>query len=194
MVTGMDQINKAILDKVQEEARDIIAEAEAKAAEEIEKAKKQCESRIEEEKRKLISEAEVEADRISAQASIKARQELLKAKSKIIDEIISKVKDTLSKSASSERVLSTLLVESIEHLETDKARIYIASKDKGTVEELVTKSRELAGKIEEIKETNLMGGVIVEDVEGKMRIDNSYYTRLEMLLPQILPEISKELF
>jgi vacuolar-type H+-ATPase subunit E/Vma4 len=39
-----------------------------------------------------------------------------------------------------------------------------------------------------------LGGVIAEDVEGKLRIDNTYETRLEMLLPKLLPKISKELF
>jgi vacuolar-type H+-ATPase subunit E/Vma4 len=39
-----------------------------------------------------------------------------------------------------------------------------------------------------------MGGVIAEDVEGKLRIDNTYETRLGTLLPKLLPEISKKLF
>ncbi|GAI00113.1 unnamed protein product, partial [marine sediment metagenome] len=34
----------------------------------------------------------------------------------------------------------------------------------------------------------------VEDIDGRTRIDNTYETRLEMLLPRLLPEISKELF
>ena len=33
-----------------------------------------------------------------------------------------------------------------------------------------------------------------EDTDGKIRIDNTYDTRLEMLLPRLLPEIGKELF
>jgi len=35
---------------------------------------------------------------------------------------------------------------------------------------------------------------MVEDIAGKIRIDNTYDTRLEMLLPRLLPEIGKELF
>ena len=52
----------------------------------------------------------------------------------------------------------------------------------------------LAGRITEIREFDGTGGVIVEDIDGKIRIDNTYDTRLEMLLPKLLPEIGKELF
>jgi len=46
----------------------------------------------------------------------------------------------------------------------------------------------------EVKEDNFTGGVIAETLDGTLRMDNIYETRLEMLLPQLLPEISKELF
>ena len=62
------------------------------------------------------------------------------------------------------------------------------------MKKLVEKDKELAGKIVEIREHHGMGGVIVEDIDGKVRIDNTYETRLEMLLPRLLPEIGKELF
>ncbi|GAI43759.1 unnamed protein product [marine sediment metagenome] len=51
-----------------------------------------------------------------------------------------------------------------------------------------------ASKIMEIKEFDCAGGVIAENIDGKVSIDNTYETRLEMLLPQIVPEISRELF
>lgn len=194
MVTGMEKINEAIISKVNEEAQSIIADAEEKAREELEKARKQREARLKEDRHKLRTEAEVEAARILAQASIKARQGLLKAKSEIIEEITQRVKDTLSQAASDEGALKALLVESIKGLETNKARIYVAPKDKEIVDKIVSEDGDLSGKVSEIKEADLLGGIISEDLEGKMRIDNSYETRLEMLLPKILPEISKELF
>ena len=38
------------------------------------------------------------------------------------------------------------------------------------------------------------GGVLVENEGNTVCVDNTYTTRLEMLLPRILPEISKKLF
>jgi len=52
----------------------------------------------------------------------------------------------------------------------------------------------LASRIAEIKGLDCAGGAVAESTDGKVSIDNTYETRLEMLLPQIVPEISRELF
>ena len=194
MITGMEKISEAILSKAQEEAQGIIAEAEEKAREEVEKARRLLEARLEDERRKLRAEAEVEAARILAQGLIRARQELLKAKSEIINEITRRVKDALSQATGNERALRALLRETIQALDTSKLQIYVAPKDKVIVERIVRGDRELSSMVTGIKEADLLGGVIAEDIEGKIRIDNSYETRLENLLPKILPQVSKELF
>ncbi|MCL0069822.1 V-type ATP synthase subunit E [Dehalococcoidia bacterium] len=194
MITGMEKINEAILSKVQEEARGIIAEAEEKAREEVEKARRLLEVRLEDERRKLRAEAEVEAARILAQGLIRARQELLKAKSEVIGEITRRVKESLSRTTSNEAALGALLKEAISGLETDKSQIYVAPRDKVIVERIVSGDGELSSMVTGIREADLLGGVIAEDIEGKMRIDNSYETRLEILLPKILPQVSKQLF
>jgi len=191
---GMEKISDAILDKVRVEAQDIIKEAETRAGERIEKAKEQQKARLEEEKNKLIEEAKEEATRILAQSSITARQELLLAKTRIIDEIISTVKKTLSEISSDESSPLDLIKEAINALGSDKARIYVSPKNVSIVQKLVAGDKKLADRISEIREFDGTGGVIVEDIDGKIRIDNTYDTRLEMLLPKLLPEIGKELF
>jgi len=191
---GMEKISEAILDKVRADARDIVKEAGTRATERIEKAKGQQEAKLEEEKNKLIEKAKEEAARILAQASIKARQELLLARTRIIDEIISRVKKTLSGISSDESSPLNLIKEAINALDVDKARIYVSPKDVNVVRKLVARDKKLTDRIIEIREFDGTGGIIVEDIDGKTRIDNTYDTRLEMLLPRLLPEISKELF
>ena len=191
---GMEKISEAILDKVRAEAQDIVKEAETRAEERIERAKKQQEAKLEEEKNKLIEEAKEEATRILAQSSIAARQELLLAKTRIIDEIISRVKKALSEISSDKGSLLDLIKEAINTLDIDKARIYVSPKDVSIVRKSLKGDKKLAGRITEIRELDGTGGVIVEDIDGKIRIDNTYDTRLEMLLPKLLPEIGKELF
>lgn len=190
----MEKISEAVLNKVKVEAQNIIKEAEEKAQEEIEKARKQQEIKFGEEKGKMLEEAEEEAARIVAQASIKARQNLLSAKNDVITKIINKVNQDLSESSSNESYLPSLIRESIDGLGTEKGRIYISPKDIRTVQKLLENDKELASKVTEVKKGNFSGGVIAEDIDGKLRIDNTYETRLEMLLPKLLPEISKELF
>ena len=191
---GMEKISEAILDKVRAEAQDIVEEAEEKARERIQKAEQQQAAKLEEEKNKLIAEAKEEATRILAQSTITARQELLLAKTSIIDEIINRVKKTLSGISSDESSLLDLIREAINALDIDKARIYVSPKDVSSVRESLKEDKQLADRISEIREFDGSGGVIVEDIDGKIRIDNTYDTRLEMLLPKLLPEIGKELF
>ena len=191
---GMEKISEAILDKVTAEAQDTVKDAEEKAKERIAKAKQQQEARFEEEKNRIIEAAHGEAARIMAQASIKARQELLTVKTAVIDEIIDKVKETLSDSSGVKSSSLNLVKEAINTLGVDEVMVYVAPKDVTAIQKLIKGDKELAGKVKEVKEFDCRGGVIVEDVNGKLRIDNTYDTRLETLLPQILPEISKELF
>ncbi len=190
----MEKISEAVVGKVKAEAQNLITEAEEKAQEEIEKAKKQREIKLEERKRRMLEEAGEEAARIIAQGSIKGRQKLLSTKTDIIDKIIERVKKTLSETASDKNHLLSLIREAMSGLSTDKGRIYVSPKDIDAVQALLKGNKELSSKIEEVKEFDCTGGVIAEDIEGKFRIDNTYETRLEMLLPKLLPEIGKELF
>jgi vacuolar-type H+-ATPase subunit E/Vma4 len=191
---GMEKISEAILDKVKVDAQRIIKEAEEKALQDIEKAEKQLETKFEEEKRKAIEETEREATIILAQATIKARQELSRTKADIIDKIVSTVKTTLPGISGDGSSLLSLIKEVVDELGGDKARIYVSPKDISKVQQLLERDKELAGRIMEIKEFDCTGGVIAESIEGKFSLDNTYDTRLEMLLPRILPEISQELF
>ena len=193
-MTGMDKIGEAILDKVKAEAESIIKEAKGRAGEEIEQAKRQQAARLGEEKAKMIQEAKEEATRIEAQASVKARQELSRAKADVISEIISQAKGELSGTSGDKGSLIGLIKEATDTLGINKGRVYVSPKDISTVQKLLENDRGLASKIVEIREYNCLGGVIVEDINGKTRIDNTYETRLEMLLPKVLPEIGRELF
>lgn len=191
---GMERISEAILDKVKADAENVIKEAENKAQEEIEKAKAQQQAKLEEQKGKIIEEAKEEAARILAQATIKARQELLATKTGVIDQLVNRVRQELSGTLSDKSSPLSLIKETMAALNIDKVRVYVSPKDITTVKKLLERDKELAKKIAEIKEFDCVGGAIVEDIEGKIRIDNTYETRLEMLLPRLLPEISRELF
>jgi vacuolar-type H+-ATPase subunit E/Vma4 len=191
---GMEKIGRAILDKVKADAEQIVKEAEQKAWQELEKAEKQRETKFKEEKRKIIEEAERQASRILAQSSIKARQEVSRAKTEIIDGIVSRVRNTLPAISSDEGSLLNLIKEAVEELGADEVRVYVSRKNISAVRKLVKEDKGLASKIMEIKEFDCAGGVIAENIDGKVSIDNTYETRLEMLLPQIVPEISRELF
>ena len=193
-MSGMEKISEAILDKARADAQNMIQEAETKAREKMEKAKKQQKEKVKEEKNRLIEEAKGEAARILAQASISSGQQLLAAKTKIIGEITSRVEEALAGFSGDESSLLNLIKETVNTLDSGKVRVYVSPKNIATVRKLLKADKKLAVRVTEVKEFDCSGGVIAEDIDGRLRVDNTYETRLEMLLPQLLPEISEELF
>ena len=190
----MEKISEAVLKKVKAEAEDIIRQAESTAEERLTKAREQQHIRYEEEKIRIIEEAESEASRIRAQTSISMRQEILKAKNDVKEKIVSVLKTRLADLPDNDELTVKLIKEGIQALGTQEVIVYVASGHVGSIKNLVQKENELSGMIKEFKETGCTGGAVIEDMEGRFSIDNTFETRIEMLLPQILPEISKELF
>jgi len=190
----MEKISEAVVGKVKLDAEKTIKEAQEKALEEIEKAKEQRVVRFQEERGRMLGEAEEEVARILAQTSIKARQQLASAKADTISKVIDGARKELSQVSIDDTHFLSLIREAVEGLSVDKARIYVSPRDVTNVKRFLEADKELSGKIMGVREYNCLGGVIAEDVEGKLRIDNTYETRLEMLLPQLLPKISEELF
>lgn len=190
----MEKLGEAVVSKVKLDAQSIIKEAEEKAKEEIEKAKKQKEVRLEQEKTRTLGEAEEEAARILAQASIKARQQISRAKADAIAKIIDSARKELAQISGDESNLLNLAKEAMNGLGVDKGRVYVSQKDLDAAKKVFEADKEFSSRILEVKEASFMGGVIAEDAEGKLRMNNTYETRLETLLPKLLPEISKKLF
>jgi len=190
----MEKISEAVVGKVKLDAEKTIKEAQEKALEEIEKAKEQRVVRFQEERGRMLGEAEEEVARILAQTSIKARQQLASAKADTISKVIDGARKELSQVSIDDTHFLSLIREAVEGLSVNKARIYVSPRDVTNVKRFLEADKELSGKIMGVREYNCLGGVIAEDVEGKLRIDNTYETRLEMLLPQLLPKISEELF
>ena len=193
-MTGMEKIGEAIRDRVKAEADQILEEARAKARQEIEQAKKNYQVRAEDEKNSMLQHAREEAIRIEAQSKVQARQELSRAKADVIKEIVDRVKKDLEAASGDKTSVESLLREALGSTSAGKVRAYLSPKDARLARELLDSEKDLASRIVEIKESDSIGGAIVEDTEGKIRIDNSYETRLEMLLPRMLPEIGRELF
>jgi vacuolar-type H+-ATPase subunit E/Vma4 len=190
----MEKISEAVVSKVSLDAQTITKEAEEKAREEIERARKQREVKFGQERVRMLAEAEQEAARILAQASIKARQMVSSAKAEAIAKITDGARKGLSAASTNESNLLSLIREAVGGLGTDKARIYVSPRDVGTAKESLQTDKDLSAKILEVREVDRLGGVIAENAEGKLRIDNTYETRLEMALPKLLPKISEELF
>lgn len=190
----MEKLSEAVLDKVKTEAEEIIRLAESAAEERLNKAREQQAARYEAEKIRIMEEGKSEASRIRAQTSISARQEILKAKNEVIKEIVSGLRKRLADLPDNDELTVNLIKEGIQVIGTNEVVVYVSPGHIDSLKNLVQKDSTLSATIKDYKETNCTGGAIVEDREGGFSIDNTFDTRIETLLPQILPEISTELF
>ena len=190
----MEKLSEAVLDKVKAEAAEIISQAESTAEERLAKAREQQNARYEEEKARITEEAESEVSRIRAQTSISVRLEILRAKNEVIEKIVSGIKKRLADLPDNNELTVNLITEGVQVIGTNEVIVYVSPGHIDSVKNLVQKDRTLSSVVKDYKETRCSGGAVIEDLAGTLSIDNTFETRIEMLLPQMLPEISKELF
>jgi vacuolar-type H+-ATPase subunit E/Vma4 len=191
----MQTISEAVVDKVREDARAIVSEAEAEAKKELDKARAQRDTRLEAEKKRLLVASREEAARIVAQNAMQARQKVANAKAAVLDDIVQKARATLKTTQVSRESLAFLISDAIQGLgEVDKVTVSVAPKDRAMAQEIVKADKKLAAVVTDVKACDCSGGVIVETADLTLGVDNTYTTRLDMLLPRILPEINKKLF
>ena len=190
----MENIGEAVIDKVNIEAKNIIDKAKKEAKSEIEMANKELQLKLVKMERKKLQDAEEESARISSRASIEVRQNLVAVKAEVVNNIIEKVKDKLAQTPMHGDTFIALVTEAFNAIKVEKARIYIPKGDTKRINDYIQNEKELNSRIIEFKEGDFVGGFILEDADGLLRVDNSYAARMEMLLPRMMPEINKELF
>ena len=189
----MEMLRNAIRDKVEAEARGIIRDAEEKAQARLEQARAEHRARSEAQARRLLVEADAEASRILAQAAIRARQEVLAAKVEVIDGIVAQVKKSLADTSTSDESMASLVRDGVRTLGGGKVRLFVSPKDRDIAMRLLEQDKELKENVLGVREHGSLGGVIVEDAGGRNRVDNTFDSRLEMLLARSLPEIGRAL-
>jgi len=192
--TAFERVSKAILDKARAEAEEILNKARKEAEEIINKAKLRRRQEQKKEEAKIINDAKRKAKAVIVKALLKVRREQTEVKKKIVDNIVNRVRENLEKrNFDVSESLRKLLSEALRTLPQSDLIIYVSKADIDTIKKIV-KEMKLEARVKDVREANIIGGIIVETVDGKFRVDNSYETRLEMVLSRLLPEISKELF
>ena len=192
---SMDRLREAVLAKAREEAERIIREAEERARRIVEEAEERKRREIEEARKRLYEEVGYEA-RI-AEARIRAAQLIAKVKNEVLEELRKKVMDRLSSLSEDERrrSIEKLLWEALgSGVIGERFRVYVAKRDSVLAEDVVTATGLRDRVVAVIGREDLVGGIVIESEDGSTRVDNSYSTRLEMVLRRRASEIAKALF
>lgn len=187
---GLDTVVNDIKDEARARAEEIVEEAEAEKEEKLEEARE----RAEELKQEAREDAESEADALREQEVSSAKLEARKMKSReerdLLADLRADVRDELAAlDEDREGLTATLLEDGIEELGETEGVVYVAEGDEEMVEELLedVDGFEVGGT------TDVLGGVVVEAADGKVRVDNSFDSVLERVWNDSLREVSARL-
>lgn len=196
-MSSVEVLREAVLRRASEEAERIIANAKEGARKILEEAKEKKKAVEDSEKRRIVSELNYEA-RI-AEARMKARLLVSKAKYELISRAVSRVARLLEDLGPEARALSVrnLLAEAIREAENSlgtlgKLIVYVSERDFELAKEAIKELVSIRGLEMELRTAGISGGVIVEDPEGRVRIDNSYESRISVLLSRLSRDIVRE--
>lgn len=150
--------------------------------------------KLEREYDKIISDGKKEADKIEKQlvgsSDLEARNNKLLVLEKAVDNVFAKAIEQISnmtRSGDYSNLIKTLLDESTKILGTTKVIIYTNSKDKSTVQSLLSKYPGAELSPETI---DCLGGITVKSKEGAMKFDNTLDARIQRMKPLIRKEIA----
>tara|TARA_B100000470_G_scaffold21496_1_gene14136 strand:- start:1444 stop:2079 length:636 start_codon:yes stop_codon:yes gene_type:complete len=149
---------------------------------------------LENEYAKIISEGQKEAEKIEKQiigsSDLKVRNKALlqveESTSKVFEKAKDQIQDTKRDSEYS-NLISSLITEAIEALDTSEIIVYTNSKDKDIVKSAISK---ISGAELSSEDIDCMGGVKVTSKDGSMTFENTIDARFERMKPLIRKNIA----
>ncbi len=183
-----DVIERLRLD-AEKKAEEILREAEKRAEEIIKEAEKKWREEAEKKRKEIIEKAKKESQIIVSEARRKARMIIASAKYEVIEEVFRRAREELRKKVNIRSSLNNLLRESLAHI-TKPSTIYVNKDDVDILREIIN---DLGLEDVEIKELDILGGLIIESIEG-VKVDNSYDTRLKRAKETLVNKLAQILW
>ncbi len=189
-MNSIELLRGAVLRKAREEAERIVASARESAKRILEEARERKRAVVEAERSRVLSELDYEA-RV-AEAKVRARILVSKARHEVVSRAISKALELLESLPPEVRLASlrNLLEEAVEEVERSLGRasglvVYVSERDAQLARGAADEVARLRGVELELRTTGISGGVVVEDREGRVRVDNSYDSRISALASRL---------
>ena len=151
---------------------------------------------LEEEYEKIISDGKKEADKIAKQivgsSDLATRNNALLLVQESADKVIEKAKEkiqNMDRNSEYSNLITKLLTEATEALNTSEVIVYTNSKDKEVVQSAMSN---ISGAEMSDELIDCMGGVKVTSKDGSMSFDNTIDARIELLKPLIRKDIAAQ--
>lgn len=203
----IQDLDSKLIEKIVEQRSQLLKEAKESAQRILEKAEEERQRIIEQTNRSIESivgsELRAVHDRIVGRAQLEGRKKLLEARMEVLDAVKAQALEEVKALASGKRTdieysgyLIKLIVEADEAILEDE---YIISANKRDLEYLKKNlnqvSKALKGKKVRLRDTpaDVIGGVIVANVDGTKTMENTLETRLETANGRLQTEIANKL-
>ncbi|MFQ6095494.1 MAG: V-type ATP synthase subunit E family protein [Thermoplasmata archaeon] len=181
---GLESVVKGILGAGRRESQEIISEGKKEAEKIISDAKKKGT----EEMNRRVEEAEIDGEKKRVQdlarAELEVKRMVLESQKEILDVIYSKALERLRTLHSNDAILRNLLNSHSTDVKT--GRVYSNEKDRWAVESIV--GQNYAGT------KTILGGVIIESMDGKSTVDLTYETLMEKVWEDSIREVAEVLW
>ena len=149
---------------------------------------------LENEYAKIISEGQKEAEKIEQQiigsSDLEVRNKALLQVEESTSKVFEKAKDQIqntNRDSEYSNLVSSLITEAIEALDTSEIIVYTNSKDKDIVKSAISK---ISGAELSSEDIDCMGGVKVTSKDGSMTFENTIDARFERMKPLIRKNIA----
>jgi vacuolar-type H+-ATPase subunit E/Vma4 len=197
---SQDKLENQLIDKTIQQRNDLLEAAKEKAAKLLNNAEAE-KQRIEEQTNKAIegvigSELRAVHDRIVGGAQLQGRKTLMEARSEVIDSVFEKTAEeikSLVKSPAYTKYLPKLVKESVAKLNED-CIVYANEQDlaylQANMEEIAVPGIKI--KLEKAKE-DLVGGVVVMNLDGTKTITNTLDSRLKEAKRRLTAQVAETL-
>lgn len=209
-------------DGVRKIIEEIEKSAEKKVAEILSEAQKKVEAKLnatrtaaEEQDRTILSRGEQEArresQRILAEARIKARREKAGGQEELVRKSFERAQETLKRIAEERNVdgtkysevLERLIIESVKASGAESLEVLLNPRDKALISQEILDGIAQAMDVEQATKIGLriseeglssMGGVVVRSIDGKVRVDNTFESRIDRFRETVRTRVAKKLF
>ena len=190
----IEQLREEVLARARTKAEKIIEEARRQAEEIVREAQEEYRRRLEKARREAYQRIISEENEKYIRRVMQLNMEVLKEKNKIIKYIEEEARKRLTEMSPDERLtsLKTLIQDALNaRMFEGEFRVKVCKKD----EELARKAlNELGLKAEVIPELDGLGGVIVENKDSTIAVDNTYETRLEQAMKLVIAKLNELVF
>ncbi len=208
---GVRKIIEEIEKSTEKKVSELLSEAKEKVGAVLDDARKKASDEESAILARGEQEARRESQRILAEARIKARREQVKAQEEVVQKSFDTARKTLLKMADEKKaagieyrdVLERLIRESTVSSGIQSLEVLVNPRDQGLVsQDVLSRIAAQAGK--ELGMTMslrvsdeplaCMGGVVVRSADGKVRVENTFESRIERFREAIRTQVAKELF